>query len=95
MREEIFGPIAPILVVDGEADDVARANAGDQGLAGYVYSATSTPPCAWARPWRSGMIAVNRGRVSSAAAPFCGVKQSGFGQAGGPAPSTTTLKRAS
>ncbi len=83
MREEIFGPIAPILVVDGEADAIEQANRSEHGLAGYVYTRDLDAALRVGDALEVGMIAVNRGRVSSAASPFCGVKQSGFGQAGG------------
>ena len=83
MREEIFGPIAPILVVDGEADAIEQANRSEHGLAGYVYTRDLDAALRVGDALEVGMIAVNRGRISSAASPFCGVKQSGFGQAGG------------
>jgi succinate-semialdehyde dehydrogenase/glutarate-semialdehyde dehydrogenase len=83
MREEIFGPIAPIRIVDGEDDAVAQANRSEHGLAAYVYTRDLDAALRVGDALEVGMIAVNRGRVSSAAAPFCGVKQSGFGQAGG------------
>ena len=83
MHEEIFGPIAPIRVVDGEADAIAQANRAEHGLAAYVYTRDLDAALRVGDALEVGMIAVNRGRVSSAASPFCGVKQSGFGQAGG------------
>ena len=83
MREEIFGPIAPIRIVDGEADAIEQANRSDHGLAAYVYTRDLDAALRMGDALEVGMVAVNRGRVSSAASPFCGVKQSGFGQAGG------------
>ncbi len=84
MHEELFGPIAPVVVVDGEADAVARANRCDQGLAAYVYTSDLDAALRIGDALEVGMVGVNRGRVSSAASPFCGVKQSGYGQSGGP-----------
>jgi succinate-semialdehyde dehydrogenase/glutarate-semialdehyde dehydrogenase len=84
MHEEIFGPIAPIVVVDGEGDAIAQANRCAQGLAGYVYTSDLDAALRVGDALQVGMLAVNRGRVSSAASPFCGVKQSGYGQSGGP-----------
>jgi succinate-semialdehyde dehydrogenase / glutarate-semialdehyde dehydrogenase len=83
MREEIVGPIAPIGIVDGEADAIEQANRSDHGLAAYVYTRDLDAALRMGDALEVGMVAVNRGRASSAASPFCGVKQSGFGQAGG------------
>ena len=84
MHEEIFGPIAPVATVDGEADAIAHANRCDQGLAAYLYTSDLDAALRIGDALEVGMIAINRGRVSSAATPFCGVKQSGHGQTGGP-----------
>ncbi len=84
MGEEIFGPIAPIRIVDGEADAIEQANRSEHGLAAYLYTRDLDAALRVGDALEVGMVAVNRGRVSSAAVPFCGVKQSGFGQAGGP-----------
>ena len=54
LREEIFGPIAPVRPFDREAEVLARANACDQGLAAYLHTATSTARCGWETAWRSG-----------------------------------------
>ncbi len=84
MHEEIFGPIAPIVAVDGEADAIGRANRCAQGLAGYVYTSDLDAALRIGDALEVGMVGVNRARVSAAASPFCGVKQSGYGRSGGP-----------
>ncbi len=82
-REEVFGPVAPLLAFDTEADAIALANATEFGLAAYFYSKDL------ARVWRVagalevGMVGVNTGLISTAVAPFGGVKQSGYGREGG------------
>jgi aldehyde dehydrogenase family protein len=83
MREEIFGPIAPIRLFDDEEEVLALANDRAAGLAAYVY--TRDLDCAMRVVSRleAGVVAVNHGRVSCVAAPFGGVKHSGFGHSGG------------
>ena len=83
LREEIFGPIAPVRPFDREAEVLARANACDQGLAAYLHTRDLDRAMRVGGALEVGMVAVNRGRVSSVAAPFGGVKQSGRGRAGG------------
>ena len=83
MREEIFGPVAPIAPFDDEAEAVARANATDMGLAAYVMSGDVGRAIRVAERLEAGMVGVNRGRVSAANAPFGGLKGSGFGRSGG------------
>ena len=83
LREEIFGPIAPVVAFDGEAELIARANDCEQGLAAYVHTRDLDRGLRVGEALEVGMVAVNRGRVSSVAAPFGGVKQSGCGRAGG------------
>ena len=83
MREEIFGPIAPVCVFEDEAHAVSRANDCPHGLAGYVYTGDLERAMRVGDALEVGMVAVNRGRVSNVAAPFGGVKQSGYGHAGG------------
>ena len=83
VREEIFGPVSPLLPFDREEDAIELANATEAGLAAYFYGKDH------ARIWRVaealdyGMVGVNTGAISTAAAPFGGVKQSGFGREGG------------
>jgi succinate-semialdehyde dehydrogenase/glutarate-semialdehyde dehydrogenase len=81
-REETFGPVAPLFRFETEAEAIALANATEYGLAAYFYSRDL------ARVWRVsealeyGMVGVNTGMISTAIAPFGGVKQSGFGREG-------------
>ena len=86
LGEEIFGPIAPISAFDREHEVLARANRCDQGLAAYVYTRDLDRAFRVTEALEVGMVAVNRGRVSAVAAPFGGVKHSGYGHAGGPDP---------
>lgn len=82
MQEEIFGPVAPLISFDTEDEAIALANNTEYGLAAYFYTRDI------GRIWRVGealeygMVAVNEGILSSAVAPFGGVKQSGFGREG-------------
>lgn len=82
-REEIFAPIAPVLVFDDEAEVVERANAVDVGLAAYVYTRDLARSVRVSENLAYGMVGVNTGLISNAAAPFGGVKQSGIGREGG------------
>ncbi len=81
-RDEIFGPIAPLLVFDDEATVVAQANDTPYGLASYTYTRDL------ARAWRVsdaleyGMVGINEVAISNEVAPFGGVKESGFGREG-------------
>jgi succinate-semialdehyde dehydrogenase / glutarate-semialdehyde dehydrogenase len=83
LREEIFGPVAPVTTFTDDADAVAKANATEYGLVGYVYTNDQTRMIRVAEAMEFGMIGVNTGIVSNPAAPFGGVKQSGFGREGG------------
>jgi succinate-semialdehyde dehydrogenase / glutarate-semialdehyde dehydrogenase len=83
LSEEIFGPVAPVLAFDDEAEVVAAANNTNYGLVAYVYTADLRRGKRIAARLESGMVALNRGMVSDAAAPFGGVKESGLGREGG------------
>jgi succinate-semialdehyde dehydrogenase/glutarate-semialdehyde dehydrogenase len=83
MREEVFGPVAPVSTFDTEAEAVALANSSELGLAAYVMTAELARAMRVSQALDAGMVGVNRGRVSCAAAPFGGIKGSGFGRAGG------------
>lgn len=83
VREEIFGPVAPVMTFSDEADAIARANASEYGLIGYVFTKDNARVLRVAEALEFGMIGVNTGIVSNPAAPFGGVKQSGFGREGG------------
>ncbi len=81
-REETFGPIAPVIVFDDEAEVVAKANDTDYGLASYVYTQNLARALRVAEALRFGMVGINDINPTSAAAPFGGVKQSGMGREG-------------
>lgn len=83
VREEIFGPVAPILAFEDEEEAAALANATEYGLAAFVYSRDVGHALRLARRIETGMVGINRGLVSDAAAPFGGVKASGVGREGG------------
>lgn len=81
-QEETFGPLAPVIKFDTEAEAVAIANSANVGLAGYFYS--QDPAQIWrvAEQLEVGIVGVNEGIVSSVECPFGGVKQSGLGREG-------------
>lgn len=85
-REEIFGPVASVSVFERESEVVARANECAQGLGAYVYTRDVDRAFRVAESLEVGMVAINRGRISSVASPFGGAKHSGFGLAGGADP---------
>jgi succinate-semialdehyde dehydrogenase/glutarate-semialdehyde dehydrogenase len=81
-REEIFGPVAPIIRVRDEDEAVRLANQTEMGLAGYVYTADLARGLRVSERLEVGMIGLNRGILSDPAAPFGGVKESGLGREG-------------
>lgn len=83
LREEIFGPVAPIATFDGEDEAISRANHTEYGLAAYVFTRDLSRVLRLAEQLEFGMVAVNQGIVSNPAAPFGGMKASGFGREGG------------
>jgi len=83
MREEPFGPMAPIAVFDEVEEAVARANALPFGLAAYAFTGSSKRARAVREGVRAGMIGINHFGISLAEAPFGGVKESGYGSEGG------------
>ncbi|MFM8599023.1 MAG: NAD-dependent succinate-semialdehyde dehydrogenase [Mycobacterium sp.] len=83
LKEEVFGPVAPIVGFDTEADGIAAANDTEYGLAAYVYTQSLDRALRVAESIQAGMVGVNRGVISDPAAPFGGVKESGFGREGG------------
>jgi succinate-semialdehyde dehydrogenase/glutarate-semialdehyde dehydrogenase len=83
LREEIFGPVAPIVVFEGEDEAVRLANDTEFGLVAYVYTGDMARGLRVGERIEAGMIGLNRGLVSDPAAPFGGVKQSGIGREGG------------
>ncbi|PJG46293.1 NAD-dependent succinate-semialdehyde dehydrogenase [Sphingobium sp. LB126] len=83
LTTEVFGPVAAVIPFDDPGEAVALANATEYGLAAYVYTDDLKRGLQMAERIEAGMVAINRGLVSDAAAPFGGVKQSGLGREGG------------
>ena len=84
LKEEIFGPVAPVKGFVDEDEAVAAANDTEYGLVAYVYTNDLKRALRVAERLETGMIGLNQGMVSNASAPFGGIKQSGFGREGGP-----------
>ncbi len=83
LAEEIFGPVAPIATFATEEQALAAANRTEYGLVSYIYTRDLARAFRMAEGIETGMVGLNQGVVSNAAAPFGGVKQSGFGREGG------------
>jgi succinate-semialdehyde dehydrogenase/glutarate-semialdehyde dehydrogenase len=83
LTEEIFGPVAPVIGFDDEDAAIAAANDTEFGLVAYVYTSDLKRAFRVCERLQTGMIGLNQGLVSNAAAPFGGVKASGFGREGG------------
>ena len=83
LKEEVFGPVAPIVGFDTEAEGIAAANDTEYGLAAYIFTESLDRALRVAESVQAGMVGVNRGVISDPAAPFGGVKESGFGREGG------------
>jgi succinate-semialdehyde dehydrogenase / glutarate-semialdehyde dehydrogenase len=83
LREEIFGPVAPIVTFTDEAEAIRLANDTEFGLVSYVYTGDLARGLRVSEAMESGMVGLNRGLVSDPAAPFGGTKQSGIGREGG------------
>ena len=82
LHEEVFGPVAPVVRF-GEVEDVLdTVNDTEYGLVSYVYTADLARGLRLSAAIESGMVGLNRGLVSDAAAPFGGMKQSGLGREG-------------
>lgn len=81
-NEEIFGPVAPVIRFDTEQDAIAISNSSAFGLAAYFYSRDLSRVWRVADAIEAGMVGVNTGIISTAVAPFGGVKQSGMGREG-------------
>lgn len=82
LREEIFGPVAPIVRFSEVDEAITAANASEAGLIAYVYTADLDQGLYVSRRLQAGMVGLNRGLVSDPAAPFGGVKHSGLGREG-------------
>ncbi len=83
LREEIFGPVVSIVPFSDEADAVTKANGTEYGLVAYAFTRDLARAQRLVESLESGMLGINVGVVSNAAAPFGGVKQSGIGREGG------------
>ncbi len=84
LKEEIFGPVAPVISFDDEDAAIAAANDTEYGLVAYVYTSDIKRAFRVVEKLQTGMVGLNQGLVSNPAAPFGGVKASGFGREGGP-----------
>jgi succinate-semialdehyde dehydrogenase/glutarate-semialdehyde dehydrogenase len=84
LREEIFGPVAPVKGFTDEDEAIAAANNTEFGLVAYVYTRDIKRALRVVERLETGMVGLNQGMVSNPAAPFGGIKQSGFGREGGP-----------
>ena len=80
--EETFGPVAPLTVFDDEAEVIAQANDTPFGLAGYFYSQNVRRIWRVADALETGIVGINEGAIAAEAAPFGGVKESGYGREG-------------
>ncbi len=83
LKEEVFGPVAPIVTFADEAEGLRLANDTEYGLVAYAYTQDLKRALRVAEGLDTGMVGLNAGIVSNPAAPFGGVKQSGFGREGG------------
>jgi succinate-semialdehyde dehydrogenase/glutarate-semialdehyde dehydrogenase len=83
LKEEIFGPVAPVTSFSDEEEAIAKANDTEYGLVAYVYTSDLKRALRVCEGLETGMVGLNQGMVSNAGAPFGGVKQSGIGREGG------------
>ncbi|HEV2815385.1 MAG TPA: aldehyde dehydrogenase family protein, partial [Solirubrobacteraceae bacterium] len=83
LKEEIFGPVAPIVSFGDEEEAIRAANDTEYGLVAYVYTSNLKRAFRVVEGLETGMVGLNQGMVSNAGAPFGGVKQSGYGREGG------------
>ncbi len=83
LKEEIFGPVAPVRGFSDEDEAVAAANDTEFGLVAYLYTRDVKRALRVVERLETGMVGLNQGMVSNPAAPFGGIKQSGFGREGG------------
>jgi succinate-semialdehyde dehydrogenase/glutarate-semialdehyde dehydrogenase len=84
LREEIFGPVAPVRAFSTEQQAVEEANDTEFGLVAYLYTQDLARALRVSERLETGMVGLNQGLVSNAGAPFGGIKHSGFGREGGP-----------
>jgi succinate-semialdehyde dehydrogenase/glutarate-semialdehyde dehydrogenase len=83
LKEEVFGPVAPVASFESEEDAIAAANDTQYGLVAYLYTSNLKRALRVSEGLETGMVGLNQGMVSNPAAPFGGVKHSGFGREGG------------
>jgi succinate-semialdehyde dehydrogenase/glutarate-semialdehyde dehydrogenase len=83
LREEVFGPVAPITTFGTEEEALSLANGTEFGLVGYAYTRDLKRAVRVSEALETGMVGMNTGLVSNPAAPFGGIKASGFGREGG------------
>lgn len=83
LHQEIFGPVAPVTPFGSEAEAIAKANSTEHGLVAYVFTRDVHRALRTCEALEVGMVGLNQGMVSNAAAPFGGIKQSGVGREGG------------
>jgi succinate-semialdehyde dehydrogenase/glutarate-semialdehyde dehydrogenase len=83
LREEVFGPVAPVVTFDSDDEAVEMANDTEFGLVAYVFTRDLSRALRVVERLETGMVGLNAGVVSNPAAPFGGVKHSGFGREGG------------
>jgi succinate-semialdehyde dehydrogenase/glutarate-semialdehyde dehydrogenase len=83
LGEEIFGPVAPVVAFESEAEAIAGANGTPFGLVAYLYTRDLGRAIRVSEAFETGMVGLNTGLVANPAAPFGGVKESGLGREGG------------
>jgi len=83
LHEEVFGPVAPVVAFSSDDEAIAAANDTEYGLVAYAFTTSLERALHVAEALQTGMVGLNQGMVSNAAAPFGGVKESGFGREGG------------
>ena len=81
-QEEIFGPVSSIISFTDETEVITKANATNSGLAAYFYTQNMSRIYRVSEALQFGMIGINETAISNAAAPFGGIKQSGYGREG-------------
>ena len=83
LKEEIFGPVAPVASFGSEEEAIAAANDTEYGLVAYVFTRDLKRALRVCEGLETGMVGLNQGMVSNASAPFGGIKASGYGREGG------------
>jgi succinate-semialdehyde dehydrogenase/glutarate-semialdehyde dehydrogenase len=82
-HEEVFGPVAPVTTFSSDEQALALANDTEYGLVAYAFTRDLSRAITVSEGLETGMVGINQGIVSNPAAPFGGVKASGFGREGG------------